>query len=120
MNHYPLLGTCLIDLLDRVLRGDWVEALNRYYHPQAWLPEPVPLPPFLKGAPGRKALDRLTGHKGLCVERVESMGIGQDTTFITWVYSGTLGAALTTRFTVMSLQHWENGKIVHEAYLHAN
>jgi len=109
-----------MDLVDLVVRDRLVEAYARYYHPEAWFPIRKSLPVFVNGSIGEKTLRCLKANKCLYAERVLEMSAGQDISSITWVYSGTEGSALTSTFTVMSVQYWQSGKVVREEFLHAN
>lgn len=120
MRNRSPLSTSVIDIVDLVLNGELVEALTRYYHQGAWLPKLETIPTYTKGRRGQQALQVLKCNKCLYAKEVVNVGIGNETTSITWVYSGTVGSAIKSTYTVMSIQHWHEGKVLCEAFLHAN
>jgi hypothetical protein len=120
MKDYIQLSAAVVDMVDLVLNGELIEALTKYYHQSAWLPKRAPLTPYTNGETGRRALQALACNKCLFAEQVVNVNIGAATTAVTWVYSGTVGSALKSTFTVMSIQHWQDGKVVSEEYVHMN
>lgn len=120
MKHYSTLCAAAIDMVDLVINGELIEALSRYYHPSAWLPKRETIATYVKDERGQQVLNTLSCNKCLYVEQAVNMGVGNQTTCITWKYSGTVGSALKSSFTVTSIQHWHNGKVLYEEFLHAN
>ena len=120
MKRYPQLNAAVIDLVDLMLNGELIEAITKYYHPSVWLPKREPIQTYMHGEAGRRALQVLSCNKCLFAEQAVDVEVGANTSAVTWVYSGTVGSAIRSTYTVMAIQHWHEGKVVREEYVHAN
>ena len=120
MKRYPQLNAAVIDLVDLVLNGELIEALTKYYHHSVWLPKRAPIQSYTNGEAGRRVLQAMACNKCLFAEQAMDVEVGEATSAVTWVYSGTVGSAIKSTFTVMSIQHWHEGKVVWEEYVHMN
>lgn len=110
----------VIDILNLMLKGHLTEAIFKYYHTDAWKQKPLPLASYTKGKGGQLTLQRFRTNRCLFVEKVLGVGLGNQTSNMTWLLSGTEGSMLHNTFSVMSVQFWHKGKVVREFYIHTN
>ena len=107
----------LADFIATVVRNEHVEAIERFYAPQASMQE--------NNAAPRVGRDVLVAHEKAVLERfgMETEPPGEvvhdgDQVVIRWVFHMTARDGRKTRFEELALQHWEGDFIVRERFFY--
>lgn len=114
------IETALNDLNSLVLRGNALEAFDKYYHNDVEMQE--------NGNPGTKGkaanrlreiefLSNVTEFNGASVE---GMAINGNTSFVVWSYDYTHKEWGVRKYTQVSVQEWQDGQIVKEQFFYGN
>lgn len=104
------------EFIAAVERGDYVGAIENYYHPNASMHENT-APPRV----GREALvahERkvLAGLKDMRTRRVETVLVDGDRVVINWVFEMTGPDGVTRVMDEVALQTWDGDRIVTERF----
>lgn len=103
-------------LIGLVEQGKYLEAIERFYAPDATMQEN--LGPVRAGLPAlleneRAALARVTS---ICLERVDSLVVDGERAAINWVFIITDTEGRKVRLDEIAYQRWQDGKIVSERF----
>jgi ketosteroid isomerase-like protein len=102
-------------LIAAVEAGDYVAAIEEFYHDDASMQE--------NGAPPRAGRDALIAHEQRTLERmrmatrkVERYAINGDIAFINWVFEATGPDGVTKVFDEVAVQTWRDDRIAAERF----
>jgi SnoaL-like domain len=103
-------------LIELVKQGKFLEAIERFYAPEATMQEN--LGPLRAGLPAlleneRQVLARVVEIR---LEKVGAVVVEGDRVAINWVFLITSAPGRTIRLDEIACQVWENGKIVSERF----
>lgn len=104
------------DFIALVEAGDYVRAIEAFYHPDASMQE--------NGAPPRVGRDALVAHekkvlaglKAMRTRRVETLLVDGDRVVINWVFEMTGADGATRILDELALQTWDGDRIGHERF----
>ena len=104
------------ELIELVQRGEFLEAIEKFYAPEASMqentqPPRLGLPALLDGE--RKALARF---KILHAHRAESYLVDGNRTAINWIFEITEQSGKRYLLDEIAYQEWKDGKIVRERF----
>jgi ketosteroid isomerase-like protein len=105
------------DLIQAVVRGDYLQAIADFYHPDASMQE--------NGQPPRSGRQALLENeeKVLAAMRMrafppESFLVDGDRVVIPWTFDMTDRAGVTRRLEELALQHWRGDRIERERFFY--
>lgn len=101
-----------------ILDGKALEAFDLYYDDAVVMQENEQAPTLGKDANRQRELDffsSITEFRGAAVLDVAT---GADVTMVTWQYDYTHKDWGVRRYKQVSVQHWKEGKIVHEQFFY--
>ena len=114
------IENALKDLNHLVLNGKAMEAFDKYYHNEVSMQENH-LPPTVSKAANREREIRffndVTQFRGA---EVKGLAVGDDISYVTWHYDYTHCQWGVRNYTQVSIQHWKDGKIIHEQFIYSN
>ena len=104
------------ELIALVERGEYVRAIEDFYHPEASMQE-IGLPPRI----GRQALVEheravLAGLQGMRTRRVETFLVDGDRVVINWVFEMTGRDGKVRTLDELALQIWDGDRITRERF----
>ena len=110
----------LRDLNRLVLEGRPLEAFEKYYHDDVVMQE-NDLPPTVSKRLNR---DRETKFYSDVTEfreaRVDGIGFGADMSYVIWTYDYTHRDWGIRHYTQVSVQQWQDDRIIHERFIYDN
>jgi ketosteroid isomerase-like protein len=110
----------ITDLNGLVLRGQALEAFDKYYHDDVVMQE-NDNPPTVGKAPNRQREEAffaaITEFRGAHPQKVT---VGEGTTMVQWHYDYTHREWGTRNYTQVSVQEWQDGKIIREQFYYGN
>jgi ketosteroid isomerase-like protein len=110
----------ITDLNDLVLQGKALEAFDKYYHDDVVMQENEN-PPTVGKALNRQREEAffaaITDFRGAHPQKVT---VGEDTTMVQWHYDYTHREWGTRNYTQISVQEWQDGKIIREQFFYGN
>jgi ketosteroid isomerase-like protein len=110
----------ITDLNDLVLRGKALEAFDKYYHDDVVMQE-NDNPPTVGKALNRQREESffaaITEFRGAHPQKVT---VGEGTTMVQWHYDYTHRDWGTRHYTQISVQEWQDGKIIREQFFYGN
>ena len=110
----------ITDLNDLVLRGKALEAFDKYYHDDVVMQE-NDNPPTVGKAPNREREESffaaVTEFRGAHPLKVT---VGEGTTMVQWHYDYTHRDWGLRDYTQVSVQEWQDGKIIREQFFYGN
>ena len=108
------------DLNGLVLRGKSMEAFEKYYHDEVSMQENERTPTVSKTANRERELEFFEGITELRSAIVKGVAVGDDISYVTWHYDYSHKDLGVRNYTQVSIQHWKDGKIIHEQFIYAN
>ena len=104
-------------LIAAVVRGDYVQAIADFYHPEASMQENCEAP-----RKGRKALmegeEKLLKVMRMHAHPVDTVLIDGDRVVIQWTFDMTDPTGVTRRLEEVALQHWRGDRIERERFFY--
>ncbi len=110
----------LKDLNDLVLSGKALDAFEKYYHEEVSMQENHFPPTVSKEANRERELQFYKDVTAFREAKVEGLAVGDDISYVTWHYDYTHAQWGVRNYTQVSVQHWKDGKIIHEQFLYSN
>lgn len=110
----------ITDLNNLVLQGKSMEAFEKYYHEEVSMQENDQPPTVSKSINRQREqafFGAITEFRGA---EVKGLAIGDNVSYVTWHYDYTHKDWGVRNYTQVSVQHWEEGKIIHEQFIYAN
>lgn len=110
----------LKDLNHLVMSGRLLDAFEKYYHDEVVMQENE-MPPVVSKAANRQReqefLNNVTEFRKI---QAGGMAVGDDISFVIWNYDFTHKEWGVRNFTQVSIQHWKDGKIIHEKFVYSH
>lgn len=108
----------LKDLNELVLAGQPMEAFEKYYHEDVSMQENDAPPTLTKAANRQREIEffgNITEFRGA---EVKAMSVGDNISFVIWKYDYTHREWGVRNYTQVSVQYWQDGKIIRERFLY--
>ena len=108
------------DLNDLVLQGKAMEAFEKYYHEAVVMQENENLPTVGKAANRRREeafFAAITEFRGA---RPLKVSVGEGVTMVQWHYDYTHQDWGVRNYTQVSVQEWQDGKIIKEQFFYGS
>jgi len=110
----------LNELNSFVLNGRMMDAFEKYYHDDVVMQENHLPPTISKVANRQREFDFLESVVEFRGAEVKGMGIGDNISFVSWKYDYTHKEWGVRNYTQVSIQEWEDGKIIRETFVYGN
>jgi hypothetical protein len=110
----------LSDLNQLVLSGNLLEAFEKYYHDDVAMQENDQDPTISKEANRRRELEFLGNISEFRKAEVQAIAIGKDISTVIWSYDYTHKEWGVRNYTQVSIQQWQDGKIIREHFIYNN
>jgi hypothetical protein len=114
------IENALYDLNNLVISGKALEAFDKYYHNDVSMQE-NDLPPMVSKEANKKReiefFNNVTEFRGA---EVKGVGVGDDISFVIWHYDYTHKDWGVRNYSQVSIQQWEDGKIINEKFVYTN
>ncbi|WP_353718345.1 SnoaL-like domain-containing protein [Dyadobacter sp. 676] len=114
------IESAIRELNDMVLNGKAMEAFEKYYHDQVSMQENH-LPATVSKAANRKReeefFDNVLEFRSAAVK---GLAVGDNISYVTWHFDYTHREWGVRNYTQVSVQHWQDGQIIHEQFFYNN
>jgi hypothetical protein len=110
----------LTDLNTLVLSGKAMEAFEKYYHDDVAMQENHLPPTVSKAANREREIQFFNDITEFRSAEVKGVAVGDDISYVTWHYNYTHRHWGVRNYTQVSIQHWKDGKIIHEQFIYSN
>jgi len=110
----------LQDLNRLVMEGQLLEAFDKYYHDDVVMQENHLPPTASKAANRGREIEFLDNVLEFRSATVKGMAAGDGISTVIWKYDYTHKEWGTRDYTQVSVQHWKDGKIIHEQFIYQN
>jgi len=110
----------LTDLNSLVVQGKLMDAFEKYYHDDVAMQENHLEPTYTKEANRERELEFLNNISEFRAAEVKGIGIGDKISFVVWKYDYTHKEWGIRDYMQVSIQHWQDGKIIHEQFIYTN
>ena len=110
----------LADLNNLVQQGNLMEAFEKYYHQDIAMQENSNPPVVGKDVNRKRELEFVANIQDFRSASVEGLGIGDDISFVIWKYDYTHKEWGVRNYTQVSVQNWQDGKIIKEQFFYGN
>lgn len=108
----------LNDLNSLVLEGKLLDAFEKYYHDDVAMQENNLPPTVSKEANREREIQFLNNISEFRGAAVKGLAIGDDISFVIWSYDYTHKEWGDRNYTQVSVQKWQDGKIIHEQFIY--
>lgn len=112
--------TNLNDLNHLVLSGKAMEAFEKYYAENVEMRENENNPTIGKHANRIRETEFFSKITEFRSSEVKEVSVNGNTSFVIWKYDYTHAEWGVRNYTQVSVQKWENGKIIHEQFFYGN
>lgn len=106
------------ELNSLVLEGKLMEAFEKYYHDEVSMQENNFPPTVSKSANRERELDFLANVTEFRNCEVRGLAAGNDISFVIWHYDYTHKEWGEKNYTQVSVQYWQDGKIIKEQFIY--
>ena len=110
----------LEDLNGLVVEGKLLDAFGKYYHDDGTMQENNLPATYTKDANRKRDLEFLDNVTEFRRAEMKGMAIGDNISFVVWKYDYTHKEWGVRDYTQVSVQHWKDGKIIHEQFIYSN
>jgi len=107
-------------LNELVLTGKALDAFEMYYHDDVVMRENETVPTIGKEANRKREHQFFADVKEFRGARVLDVAVGENVSFVKWHYDYDHKDWGTRNYIQVSVQHWENGKIIREQFFYGN
>ncbi|MEQ8904099.1 SnoaL-like domain-containing protein [Ekhidna sp.] len=104
------------DLNDLVLQGKALEAFEKYYADDVVMQENEAAPTLGKSANREREIEFLNNITEFRNANPAKITVGENTTMVEWHYDYTHKEWGVRKYSQISVQEWENGKIIREKF----
>src|SRR5215216_4214460 len=104
----------LDDLNSLILSGNLIEAFEKYYDDHVSMQENATPPTIGKKANYERELEFLGNITEFRKAAALDLAVGNDVSYVTWLFDYTHKEWGVRNYTQVSVQHWKDGKIVRE------
>jgi len=112
------IETSLSDLNGLVEAGKMMDAFEKYYHEDVVMQENENQPVIGKTANREREITFLNNIQEFRNASVNGIGIGNDISFVVWSYDYTHKEWGVKKFTQVSVQNWQDEKIIKEQFFY--
>jgi len=110
----------LNEINNLVLSGKMLEAFEKHYHDDVVMQENAGAPTVGKDANRERELEFLGSITDFRGAKVLDVAIGDNVSFVKWEYDYTHKEWGDRNYVQVSVQHWEDGKIIREQFFYGN
>ncbi|HYH14110.1 MAG TPA: SnoaL-like domain-containing protein [Flavisolibacter sp.] len=110
----------LNDLNSLVMQGKLMDAFEKYYHDDVAMQENHLQPTYTKESNRQRELEFLNNIAEFRGAEVKGIGVGDNISFVIWKYDYTHKEWGVRDYTQVSIQKWQDGKIIHEQFIYSN
>lgn len=103
-----------------IQQGRLMDAFETYYHDEVVMQENEEAPTISKTENRKRELQFLNDVVEFRKGEVKGVGIGDDMSFVLWEYDYTHKEWGEKNYQQVSVQHWKDGKIIHEKFIYTN
>ena len=103
-----------------VLEGKMLDAFDLYYHDAVAMQENTMPATVGKTANRERELEFLNNITDFRGAKVLSLAAGDNVSYVTWHYDYSHKEWGEKNYTQVSVQHWDNGKIIKEHFFYGN
>ncbi|MDQ3292165.1 MAG: nuclear transport factor 2 family protein [Bacteroidota bacterium] len=108
------------DLNDLVLQGKALEAFEKYYHDDVVMQENENAPTLGKAANRQRENEFFSSITEFRGARPLKVTVGEGVTMVQWHYDYTHKDWGVRNYTQVSVQEWQDGKIIKEQFFYGN
>ena len=103
-----------------VLNGKAMEAFEKYYHDDVSMQENNLAPTISKAANRNREIQFVQDITEFRNAEVKGMAVGDGISYVSWTYDYTHRIWGIRNYNQVSIQHWKEGKIIHEQFIYSN
>ena len=103
-----------------VLSGKMLDAFDKHYHDEVVMQENSSPSVAGKAANREREIEFLSNITDFRGAKVLDIAIGDNVSFVKWEYDYTHKQWGDRNYTQVSVQHWEDGKIIREQFFYGN
>ena len=108
------------DLNNLILHGKGMDAFEKYYHDDVIMQESGNQPIIGKEANRRRGLEFFSNVMELSEACVIKVAAGEGFTMVQWSYNYTHKEFVIRNYIQVSIQEWNDGKIIKERFFYGN
>lgn len=108
------------ELNELVLAGKAMDAFEKFYHPDVVMQENENTPTHGKDANRQRELEFFSNVTDFRGAAVLDVAVGDNTTMVVWHYDYTHRTWGERHYKQVSVQHWQDGLIIHEQFFYGN
>jgi multimeric flavodoxin WrbA len=108
------------DLNNLVMKGKAMEAFEKYYHDDVSMQENDLTPTVSKSANREREIQFFNDVTDFRGAEVKGLAVGDGISYVNWHYDYTHRHWGVRNYTQVSIQHWKDGKIIHEQFIYSN
>lgn len=114
------IENCLTELNSLVQNGKLMDAFEKFYHEDVAMQENANAPVVGKDANRKREIEFLSKIVEFRNASVKGQAVGDDISFVIWTYDYTHKDWGVKNYTQVSVQYWEDGKIIKEQFFYGN
>ena len=114
------IKTSLADLNSLVIKGQLMDAFEKYYHEDIEMQENSNAPVKGKDTNRKRELEFLSNVTEFRKASVAELAVNGNTSFVIWSYDYTHKEWGVRNYTQVSVQHWKGTKIIKEQFFYGN
>ncbi|MBN8675386.1 MAG: hypothetical protein J0L56_14745 [Chitinophagales bacterium] len=108
----------LRELNKSIMTGNMMDGFEKFYHENVTMQENELPPTVGKEANRKRELQFLADVTAFRKAEMKGMGIGDDISFVAWEFDYTHKDWGVRNYPQVSVQHWKDGKIIHEQFIY--
>ena len=108
------------ELNELVLRGEMMEAFEKFYHEDVQMQENLNNPVIGKAANRKRELEFLANITDFRSAAVQGVAARENISFVIWSYDYTHKGWGERKYTQVSVQHWKDDQIIKEQFFYGN
>jgi hypothetical protein len=110
----------ITELNQLVLAGKALDAFEKFYHPKVAMQENENAPTLGKDANRQREIEFFSSITEFRGAEVRGVAVGDNLSTVIWHYDYTHKDWGVKKYTQVSVQHWEDGKIIKEQFFYGN
>ena len=110
----------LLDLNSLVLEGRMMEAFEKYYHDDVVMQENEAPATVSKQSNRKREHEFLQNIVEFRKAEVKGIGVGDGISFVIWSFDYTHQQWGVRNYSQVSVQQWQDGRIINEKFIYAN
>ncbi len=108
------------DLNSMILKGQIMEAIEKYYHEDVIMQENEQTPTVGKAANREREKDWFSNVIEFRGAEVKAVAVGDNVTMVEWFFDYTHKEWGKKTYHQVAVQRWNDGKIIHERFYYGN